>query len=130
MTTGIDLLNDTYQQLRSAGLVASKAEFSKRLLARSGSYLTSMQARDRHISKDILATLSAALGTEIGSRFCDYEVADRIVLRRAKWGIDISLGYYPVPRHFPENRSRGDSADRTIDPSANVSLRENSGLTS
>jgi hypothetical protein len=97
MSTGLDLLNDTYQQLRNAHLVTSKADFSERLLARSRSYLTSMQARDRNVSEDILAALSSALGTEIRKRCSDYEVAERIVLRRAKWGIDVFLGSYPAP---------------------------------
>lgn len=98
MLSGLDLLNATYQQLRCADLVTSKADFSERLLARSRSYFTSMQARERHVSNDTLTTLSAALGTEIIKRCSDYEVEDRIALRRAKWGIDTFLGSYTAPK--------------------------------
>ncbi|PKR89086.1 hypothetical protein CXZ10_11250 [Pleomorphomonas diazotrophica] len=96
MTTAIDLLEDIYQELREAGLVGSKAEFSEGLLVRSRSYLTSMRARDRHVSNDILMTLRASLSAEIEMRAEVHEVADRLVLRRARNRVEGFLGEYPL----------------------------------
>lgn len=96
MATGIDLLEHIFQQLHDARLVGSKAEFSERLLGRSRSYLTSMRARDRHVSNDAIMALDVALRTEIRARNKDQEVFDRIVLRRALVEISDFLGDYPL----------------------------------
>ena len=94
--SGIDLLEHIYQQLHGADLIGSKAEFSKRLLAKSRSYLTSMRARQRHVSNDTIMALSDRLRAEIRARSQDRDVADRIVLRRALVEIDDFLGDYPL----------------------------------
>ncbi len=96
MATGIDLLEHIFQQLHDARLVGSKAEFSERLLGKSRSYLTSMRARDRHISNETLMALDVALRAEIRARNKDRDVYDRIVLRRASAEIDDFLGDYPL----------------------------------
>lgn len=96
MAKGIDLLERIFQQLHDARLVGSKAEFSERLLGKSRSYLTSMRARDRHISNDAVMALDIALRAEISTRNKDHDVFDRIVLRRALVEIDDFLGDYPL----------------------------------
>lgn len=92
MTTGLNLLEDIYQQLHHAGLIGSKAEFSERFLGKSRSYLTSMRARNRQISNDTVMRLDAALRAEIRARDKDRDVADRIVMRRALADINVFLG--------------------------------------
>lgn len=96
MATGIDLLEHIFQQLSDAGLVSTKAEFSERLLGKSRSYLTSMRARDRHVSNDTVVALDVALRAEISARNKDQDVFDRIVLRRALVEIGDFLGDYPL----------------------------------
>lgn len=65
MVSGIELLTKTYEQLASIGTVATKAEFSTVFLGKSRSYMTSMQARDRAVSDEVLETLESALLSEI-----------------------------------------------------------------
>ena len=96
MSARIDFLEQIYQQLRNADLIRSKAEFSERLLGKSRSYLTSMRARDRHVSNDAVMALDAALRAEIRARDKDRDVADRIVMRRALAEINNFLGDYPL----------------------------------
>ena len=55
----------TYHALRSNGLVGSKAEFSKWYLAKSDSYLRSMQARSRTVPDATVAMLEWSLQREI-----------------------------------------------------------------
>jgi hypothetical protein len=45
MTHGIEFPEDIYGQLRGAGIISSKGEFSERLLGKSPSYPTSMRAK-------------------------------------------------------------------------------------
>ncbi|WP_370675559.1 DUF6626 family protein [Pleomorphomonas sp. PLEO] len=94
--SGLDLLEQIYQQLHGAGLIGTKAEFSERLMGKSRSYLTSMRARKRHVSSDVLLTLDGALRAEIRARPKDQEVVDRITLRRALSEIDTFLRSYPA----------------------------------
>jgi hypothetical protein len=96
MSARIDFLEQIYQQLRNADLIRSKAEFSERFLGRSPSYLTSMRARRRKVSNEIIMALDAALRAEIRARDKDRDVADRIVMRRALTEIDSFLGDYPL----------------------------------
>lgn len=91
MTTGLNLLEDIYQQLHHAGLIGSKAEFSERFLGKSASYLTSMRARQRQVSNEIIMGLDAALRAKIKARDKDRDVADRIAMRRALADINAFL---------------------------------------
>ena len=54
-----------YDALRSSGLVRSKADFSKWYLAKSNSYLRSMQARSRVVPDATVAMLEWSLQREI-----------------------------------------------------------------
>ena len=54
-----------YDALRSSGLVRSKADFSKWYLAKSDSYLRSMQARSRIVPDAAVAMLEWSLQREI-----------------------------------------------------------------
>jgi|GEM_PF-5592372 len=65
MVSGIELLTTTYEQLAFIGAVATKAEFSTAFLGKSPSYMTSMQARDRGVSDEVLETLENAMLAEI-----------------------------------------------------------------
>ena len=65
MVSGIELLTKTYEQLSAIGAVATKAEFSCRFLGKSPSYMTSMQARDRAVSDEVLETLENTMLAEI-----------------------------------------------------------------
>lgn len=59
----MDVLEQAYVLAGQLGLVRSKAEFSERLLGRGASYLSSMSARDRCPSRDVLLTLESKLLT-------------------------------------------------------------------
>src|SRR5690606_16822285 len=59
------ILAAAYHALRSHGLVRSKAEFSKWYLAKSDSYLRSMQARSRTVPDATVAMLEWSLQREI-----------------------------------------------------------------
>ncbi|HWU19328.1 MAG TPA: DUF6626 family protein [Devosia sp.] len=63
--SGIELLTRTYEQLSVIGAVATKAEFSCRFLGKSPSYMTSMQARGRAVSDEVLETLENNMLAEI-----------------------------------------------------------------
>lgn len=65
MVSGIELLTKTYEQLAAIDAVATKAEFSRRFLGKSPSYMTSMQARDRAVSDEVLETLENTMLAEI-----------------------------------------------------------------
>lgn len=84
MTQGIEFLETIYRQLHEAGIVRSKGEFSERLLGKSPSYLTSMRAKQRVISSEIIVGLGDNLVAEIAQLRCDQaKVEIRQVLRRA-----------------------------------------------
>jgi len=84
MTQGIEFLELIYGQLHEAGIVRSKGEFSERLLGKSPSYLTSMRAKQRVISSDVIMGLGDNLMAEIGDLGSDpAHVEIRAVLRRA-----------------------------------------------
>lgn len=61
----LNALGRAYHALRSYGLVGSKAEFSKWYLAKSASYLRSMQARSRTVPDATVAMLEWSLQREI-----------------------------------------------------------------
>lgn len=97
MSREIILLEDIYKQLRVAELVRSKGDFSKRFLGKSQSYLTSMAARQRHISSDVMVDLSEAIIAEIRAKKDDHYVADRIVLRGAMALVNGYLAEQTIP---------------------------------
>lgn len=70
MDSRTDLVEAVFQRMQQVGFVATKAEFSIKLLDKSPSYLTSMKARDRHIGDDVIAVLldniQWAMAEEIG----------------------------------------------------------------
>ncbi|SDH23653.1 DUF6626 family protein [Pelagibacterium luteolum] len=57
----MDVLEQAYALAGQLGLVHSKAEFSERMLGKGASYLSSMSARQRYPSKDVLLTLESKL---------------------------------------------------------------------
>lgn len=57
----IDVLEQAFRLSQLLGLSKSKAEFSERLLDKGPSYLSSMSARDRCPSIDVLHTLESKL---------------------------------------------------------------------
>lgn len=67
MVSGIELLTKAYEQLSAIGAVATKAEFSCRFLGKSPSYMTSMKARDRAVSDEVMETLENNMLAEIRS---------------------------------------------------------------
>jgi len=92
MTKGIELLEQVYGQLREAGLVRSKGDFSKRLLGKSPSYLTSMRAKQRVVSSDVIMVLGDAIIAEIRELGSDPAHAeDRAALRRAMVQVNLHL---------------------------------------
>jgi hypothetical protein len=97
MSKEIRLLEDIYEQLRVADLVRSKGDFSQRFLGKSKSYLTSMAARQRHISSDVMVDLSEAIIAEIRAKRDDRYVADRIALRRAMAAVNGYLAEQTIP---------------------------------
>lgn len=84
MTQGIEFLETIYGQLHEAEIVRSKGEFSERLLGKSPSYLTSMRAKKRGISSEVIMGLGDNLMAEIAELGSDPAHAEiRAVLRRA-----------------------------------------------
>lgn len=57
----MDVLEQGYVLAQQLGLVRSKAEFSEKLLEKGSSYLSSMSARDRCPSRDVVLTLENKL---------------------------------------------------------------------
>ncbi len=56
MTTAdtLEMLERAYRSLQGQGLTTSKAAFSEKWLGRAPSYLSSMRARNRHVSPEVL----------------------------------------------------------------------------
>ncbi|GEM_PF-1454737 len=98
MTEGIEFLEQVYEQLHEAGIVRSKGEFSQRLLGKSSSYLTSMRARQRVISGEIIMGMSDNLMAEIAELGSDpAHVKTRAVLRRAIAQVNNYLADQTIP---------------------------------
>lgn len=98
MTKGIEFLERVYEQLHEAGIVRSKGDFSKRLLGKSPSYLTSMRAKQRVISSEVVMGLGDALLAEIdtlGSATAHGKI--RAVLRRAVAQVNNYLADQTIP---------------------------------
>lgn len=53
-TDTLEMLERAYQTLQGQGLTTSKAAFSEKWLGRAPSYLTSMRARNRQVSPEVL----------------------------------------------------------------------------
>ena len=98
MTQGIDLIESVYGQLHEAGIVRSKGEFSQRLLGKSPSYLTSMRAKQRAVSSDVILGLGDNLLAEIDDLGSDPAHAEtRALLRRAVAQVNIYLADQTIP---------------------------------
>ena len=98
MTEGVDLIESVYGQLHEAGIVRSKGEFSERLLGKSPSYLTSMRAKQRVVSSDVILGLGDNLLAEIDDLSLDPVHADtRALLRRAVAQVNIYLADQTIP---------------------------------
>jgi len=98
MTQGIEFLELIYGQLHEAGIVRSKGEFSERLLGKSPSYLTSMRAKQRGISGEVIMGLGDALLVEIddrGSNPANGEIC--ALLRRAVAQVNNYLADQTIP---------------------------------
>lgn len=65
MATDIEILEALCERMQQVGLVASKSDFSTRILGKGPSYLTSMKARDRQVPKDVMAHLIQRLEDDI-----------------------------------------------------------------
>ena len=61
MNQKLSAISSVYENIRSVGLVRSKADFSSQWLGQGGSYLTSMQARSRQPSDEVVAALASRL---------------------------------------------------------------------
>lgn len=61
MDSDIEFLEHIFDQMKEAGLMETKAEFSQMLLGKGASYLTSMAARDRVVPMDVLDHMSLRL---------------------------------------------------------------------
>ena len=98
MTDGIEFLELIYGQLRRAGIVRSKGEFSERLLRKSPSYLTSMRAKQRVISSDVVMELGDSLLAEIAELGSDpASVENKGILRRAVAQVNTYLADQTIP---------------------------------
>lgn len=98
MTTGMELLETVYGQLRAAGVVQSKAEFSEMLLGKSPSYLTSMRAKQRTVSNEVLMGLGDNLMAEIADLGSDLAHTEtRAVLRRTVAQVNTYLADQTIP---------------------------------
>lgn len=98
MTQGIEFLESIYGQLHEAGIVRSKGEFSERLLGKSPSYLTSMRAKQRVISSEVIMGLGDNLMAEIGELGSDLAQAEnRAPLRRAVAQVNNYLADQTIP---------------------------------
>lgn len=98
MAQGIEFLELIYGQLHEAGIIRSKGEFSERLLGKSPSYLTSMRAKQRGISSEVIVVLGDSIMAEInnlGSHPADAEIC--AVLRRAVAQINNYLADQTIP---------------------------------
>ncbi|KKB76496.1 hypothetical protein VW35_17010 [Devosia soli] len=98
MTQGIEFLEVIYEQLHEAGIIRSKGEFSERLLGKSPSYLTSMRARKRVISGEVIMGLGDRLMAEIAELGSDPSHAQiRSELRRAVAWVNYHLADQTIP---------------------------------
>lgn len=115
MTDGIEFLELIYGQLHKAGIVRSKGEFSERLLGKSPSYLTSMRAKQRVVSSDVVMGLGDNLMAEIDELGSDPAHAEtRALLRRAVAQVNNYLADQTIPTGiaFPEPLA-GEKAQRS-----------------
>lgn len=98
MTQGIEFIESIYGQLHEAGIIRSKGEFSERLLGKSPSYLTSMRAKQRVVSSDIIMGLGDNLMAEIDDLGSDPAHAKiRAVLRRVVALVNNYLADQTIP---------------------------------
>lgn len=65
MSKDIEFLETVCERMQQVGLVQSKADFSTRMLGKGPSYLTSMSARDRKVSEEVIAFLRQQLEADI-----------------------------------------------------------------
>lgn len=126
MDNGLKLLNAVFEQLRTLGAVQTKAQFSTAYLGKAPSYMTSMQARDRQVSDDVLATLEAALLIETHAQH--YGRADNAytaVVRRLHAQVELHRAErwlraledeaeYPLPEEPAAIPARKPKADRGV----------------
>jgi hypothetical protein len=61
MDSDIEFLEHIFEQMKRAGLIETKAEFSQTLLGKGPSYLTSMSARERCVPMEVLDQMSIKL---------------------------------------------------------------------
>lgn len=107
MTQGIEFLELVYGQLHEAGVVRSKGEFSKRLLGKSPSYLTSMRAKQRVISSDVVVGLGDNLMADIAELSSDpAKLEIRAMLRRAVAQVNNYLADQTIPGRLKTETSR------------------------
>ncbi|MCM5553349.1 DUF6626 family protein [Pleomorphomonas sp. NRK KF1] len=112
----IQLLQNIYERLRAAELVRTKADFSKRFLGKSESYLTSMAARQRNVGGDVMVNLSEAIIAEIRARKDDHYVADRITLRQAMVVVNGYLAEQTIPACLRKDATLSATAQRAPIP--------------
>jgi hypothetical protein len=68
MATDMEILEAVCERMQQVGLVASKSDFSTRMLGKGPSYLTSMKARGRQVPKDVIAHLIQRLEDDVADR--------------------------------------------------------------
>lgn len=115
MTQGIEFLETIYGQLHEAGIVRSKGEFSERLLGKSPSYLTSMRAKQRAVSNEVIMALGDAIYSEIKGLHGD-ESSAVAALRRAMAQVNIYLAEQTSPRSPVKQPAQVAAKRQTIAP--------------
>jgi hypothetical protein len=71
MSRNIELLEAVCDRMRQVGLTESKADFSRRMLGKAASYLTSTKARNRQIPEEVIDFLKQRLETDISAERID-----------------------------------------------------------
>ncbi|WEJ32835.1 DUF6626 family protein [Devosia sp. SD17-2] len=98
MMLGIEFLELLYGQLHEAGIIRSKSEFSERLLGKSPSYLTSMRAKQRVVSSEVIMVLGDNLVAEIADLATDpAHIEICALLRRAVAQVNNYLADQTIP---------------------------------
>ena len=114
MTQGIEFLENIYGQLHEAGIVRSKGEFSERLLGKSPSYLTSMRAKQRAVSNQVIMGLGDAIYSEIKGLHGDE--SGEVALRHAMAQVNIYLAEQTLPRSLAKQPAHLTAKTQTLAP--------------
>lgn len=104
----LNAISRVYNALRRNGLVRSKADFSRWYLAKSDSYLRSMQARSRIVPDATVAMLEWSLQREI----INYSFNPHL---GHAYAISLNAGYDCLKRELSAIRSHRDNMGQVAD---------------